>query len=70
MIRGYTSNQSEQPREICQVALRNVLASSLPHFWEHTVGSDHAPMALRAKVGSSTVADFERGQRAPPDGAG
>ena len=23
-------------------------ASSLPHFWEHTVGSDHAPMALRA----------------------
>lgn len=20
----------------------------LPHFWEHTVGSDHAPMALRA----------------------
>ena len=23
-------------------------ASHLPHFWEHTVGSDHAPMALRA----------------------
>jgi xylan 1,4-beta-xylosidase len=23
-------------------------ASSLPHFWEHTIGSDHAPMALRA----------------------
>ena len=22
--------------------------SGLPHFWEHTVGSDHAPMALRA----------------------
>ena len=22
--------------------------SILPHFWEHTVGSDHAPMALRA----------------------
>ena len=22
--------------------------SSLPHFWEHTIGSDHAPMALRA----------------------
>ena len=22
--------------------------TSLPHFWEHTVGSDHAPMALRA----------------------
>lgn len=22
--------------------------SRLPHFWEHTVGSDHAPMALRA----------------------
>ena len=22
--------------------------SVLPHFWEHTVGSDHAPMALRA----------------------
>lgn len=22
--------------------------SSLPHFWEHTVGSDHASMALRA----------------------
>ena len=20
----------------------------LPHFWEHTVGSGHAPMALRA----------------------
>jgi xylan 1,4-beta-xylosidase len=20
----------------------------LPHFWEHTVGSDHAPVALRA----------------------
>src|SRR4026209_275845 len=20
----------------------------LPHFWEHTVGSDHAPIALRA----------------------
>src|SRR5579862_1788272 len=26
----------------------NGTASSLPHFWEHTVGSDHAPMALRA----------------------
>jgi xylan 1,4-beta-xylosidase len=23
-------------------------ASTLPHFWEHTVGSDHAPVALRA----------------------
>lgn len=23
-------------------------SSSLPHFWEHTVGSDHAPVALRA----------------------
>jgi xylan 1,4-beta-xylosidase len=23
-------------------------AMPLPHFWEHTVGSDHAPMALRA----------------------
>jgi xylan 1,4-beta-xylosidase len=23
-------------------------ATSLPHFWEHTVGSDHAPVALRA----------------------
>src|SRR5580698_8075251 len=23
-------------------------ATSLPHFWEHTVGSDHALMALRA----------------------
>jgi xylan 1,4-beta-xylosidase len=22
--------------------------TQLPHFWEHTVGSDHAPMALRA----------------------
>ena len=22
--------------------------SELPHFWEHTIGSDHAPMALRA----------------------
>lgn len=22
--------------------------TSLPHFWEHTVGSDHAPMTLRA----------------------
>jgi xylan 1,4-beta-xylosidase len=22
--------------------------SILPHFWEHTVGSDHAPIALRA----------------------
>lgn len=22
--------------------------SPLPHFWEHTVGSDHAPVALRA----------------------
>ena len=22
--------------------------TSLPHFWEHTVGSDHAPMGLRA----------------------
>ena len=22
--------------------------SALPHFWEHTVGSDHAPVALRA----------------------
>ncbi|HUE84000.1 MAG TPA: hypothetical protein VMM84_17990, partial [Pyrinomonadaceae bacterium] len=20
----------------------------LPHFWEHTVGSDHAPVTLRA----------------------
>ena len=26
----------------------NGTASSLPHFWEHTVGSDHAPTALRA----------------------
>ena len=26
----------------------NGTASALPHFWEHTVGSDHAPMALRA----------------------
>ena len=23
-------------------------ASSLPHFWEHTIGSGHAPLALRA----------------------
>jgi len=23
-------------------------ATKLPHFWEHTIGSDHAPMALRA----------------------
>ena len=23
-------------------------ATPIPHFWEHTVGSDHAPMALRA----------------------
>ena len=23
-------------------------SSPLPHFWEHTVGSDHAPIALRA----------------------
>lgn len=23
-------------------------ATPLPHFWEHTVGSDHAPVALRA----------------------
>jgi xylan 1,4-beta-xylosidase len=23
-------------------------ATALPHFWEHSVGSDHAPMALRA----------------------
>ena len=22
-------------------------ASSLPHFWEHTIGSCHAPLALR-----------------------
>lgn len=26
----------------------NDKTSALPHFWEHTVGSDHAPMALRA----------------------
>jgi hypothetical protein len=26
----------------------NGTASALPHFWEHTVGSDHASMALRA----------------------
>jgi xylan 1,4-beta-xylosidase len=26
----------------------NGTAASLPHFWEHTVGSDHAPTALRA----------------------
>jgi xylan 1,4-beta-xylosidase len=26
----------------------NGATSPLPHFWEHTVGSDHAPMALRA----------------------
>lgn len=24
------------------------VTTPLPHFWEHTVGSDHAPMALRA----------------------
>jgi hypothetical protein len=23
-------------------------ATALPHFWEHMVGSDHAPVALRA----------------------
>jgi xylan 1,4-beta-xylosidase len=23
-------------------------ASSLPHFWEHTIGSGHVPLALRA----------------------
>ena len=23
-------------------------ASNLPHFWEHTIGSGHAPLALRA----------------------
>ena len=23
-------------------------ASALPHFWEHTIGSGHAPLALRA----------------------
>jgi xylan 1,4-beta-xylosidase len=23
-------------------------ATVMPHFWEHTIGSDHAPMALRA----------------------
>ena len=22
-------------------------ATALPHFWEHTVGSGHAPLALR-----------------------
>ena len=26
----------------------NSAASALPHFWEHTVGSGHAPLALRA----------------------
>ena len=29
----------------CDLAERT---TPLPHFWEHTVGSDHAPMALRA----------------------
>lgn len=23
-------------------------AKAFPHFWEHTVGSGHAPLALRA----------------------
>lgn len=34
-----------------QVELRCSLSATpapFPHFWEHTVGSDHAPMALRA----------------------
>lgn len=24
------------------------VTTPLPHFWEHTVGSDHGPIALRA----------------------
>ena len=33
------------PDFICNFALQ---AKPFPHFWEHTVGSGHAPLALRA----------------------
>ena len=28
----------------------SVSTTALPHFWEHTIGGDHAPMMLRADV--------------------
>jgi len=33
------------PQFSCDTALPSV---NLPHFWEHTIGSGHAPLALRA----------------------
>ena len=39
------SNESNLPEFSCALA---GAASPFPHFWEHTVGSDQAPLALRA----------------------
>src|SRR6204780_1552415 len=40
----------DRAREEVPALICNFLQSpkSLPHFWEHTVGSGHAPLALRA----------------------
>ncbi len=40
-----TSKAAEAVTFRCNFAARS---SPLPHFWEHTVGSGHAPLALRA----------------------
>ena len=35
----------KHPQFSCSVSDES---TALPHFWEHTVGSGHAPLALRA----------------------
>jgi len=40
-----TMDRAMSARFNCDLAAK---PAALPHFWEHTVGSDHAPMALRA----------------------
>ena len=47
-ISGCERNSEEartMPEFTCQLS---ETGSPLTHFWEHTVGSDHAPVALRA----------------------
>ena len=43
MDRGLT--RTTKPEFTCSL---DQAPSAFPHFWEHTVGSGHAPLALRA----------------------
>jgi len=39
------ASSAAEPNFHCNLSAK---ATAFPHFWEHTVGGDHAPMALRA----------------------